>query len=78
MANHAGNYTCKAKNIAGHTTYTAVLVVNGIYIISIQFVHVKLWKLFEYNFIKLLFFLPAFSALLIRNRFFYFICYVYI
>lgn len=30
MGNHAGNYTCKAKNIAGHTTYTAVLVVNGI------------------------------------------------
>ena len=30
-ANHSGEYTCVASNIAGSTTRTAVLDVNGIF-----------------------------------------------
>ena len=29
-ANHAGNYSCVAKNEAGKAAYTAALVVNGV------------------------------------------------
>lgn len=31
-ARHAGNYTCKARNLWASASYTAELVVNGIYI----------------------------------------------
>lgn len=29
---HAGNYTCKARNLAGEVSYTAELLVNGAFI----------------------------------------------
>lgn len=28
---HAGNYTCRAKNIAGMTAHSAKLIVNGLF-----------------------------------------------
>ena len=30
MARHAGNYTCKAKNLAASVTYSTQLIVNGL------------------------------------------------
>lgn len=30
-AEHSGEYTCRAKNLAGSTNHTAVLLVNGIF-----------------------------------------------
>lgn len=30
MEYHAGNYTCLAENIAGHTSYSTELIVKGI------------------------------------------------
>lgn len=29
---HAGNYTCRAKNVAGTTSYSAQLIVNGLFV----------------------------------------------
>lgn len=29
-SHHAGNYTCRAKNVAGMTEHAAVLTVNGL------------------------------------------------
>lgn len=52
--NHAGNYTCVAKNQAGKATYTASLVVNGVLSLRNIKCRITFFTFNYYNFILIL------------------------
>lgn len=43
--NHAGNYTCFAQNYAGIAQHTSILIVNGLFIYSVDCYHLYLISL---------------------------------